>query len=98
MQIKSKKVLTVTLVYTLNLPHNSYRRNENDDTLDTVKYWNVIDEEEEKGNRFIDIAKDIAKEEKKVIFSYLGYGEFSDKEIEDIFNSLETAKGMQIGE
>lgn len=26
------------------------------------------------------------------------YGEFSDKEIEDIFNSLEIAKGMQIGE
>lgn len=43
------------------------------DTLDTVKYWNVIDEEEENGNRFIDIAKDISKEEKKVIFSYLGW-------------------------
>lgn len=36
-------------------------------------YWNIIDEEEKKGNSFMDIAKDIAKEEKKVIFSYLGW-------------------------
>ena len=35
-------------------------------------YWNIIDEEEKNGNSFMDIAKDIAKEEKKVIFSYLG--------------------------
>ena len=36
-------------------------------------YWNIIDEEEKNGNSFMDIAKDIAKEEKKVIFSYLGW-------------------------
>lgn len=42
-------------------------------TIDTVKYWNVIEAEEEKGNRFIDIAKDIAKEEKKIIFGHFGY-------------------------
>lgn len=39
-------------------------------SLDTDKYWNIIDEEEKQGNSFIDIAKDIAVIEKGVIFSY----------------------------
>ncbi len=42
-------------------------------SIDTVKYWNVIEAEEEKGNRFLDIARDIAKEEKKIIFGHFGY-------------------------
>ena len=37
-------------------------------SIDTVKYWNVIEAEEEKGNRFLDIARDIAKEEKNITY------------------------------
>lgn len=42
-------------------------------SLDTDKYWNIIDEEEKQGNSFIDIAKDIADIEKGVIFSYFSW-------------------------
>ena len=34
-------------------------------SFDTEVYWNYVDEEEKKGNSFMDIAKDIAHEEKK---------------------------------
>lgn len=42
-------------------------------SLDTDRYWNIIDEEEKQGNSFIDIAKDIADIEKGVIFSYFSW-------------------------
>ncbi|MGN0394600.1 MAG: MerR family transcriptional regulator [Coprococcus sp.] len=49
----------------------------NIDLFDTTGYWNYVEEEEQKGHTFIDIAKDFAKIEKKVILSYLGW---TDKE------------------
>ncbi len=42
-------------------------------SLDTDKYWDIIDEEEKQGNSFMDIAKDIADIEKGVIFSYFSW-------------------------
>ena len=42
-------------------------------SLDTERYWSTINEEEKKGNSFIDIAKDIADIEKGVIFSYFSW-------------------------
>ncbi len=41
-------------------------------TFDVEKYWNVIEEEEQKGNRFLDIAKDVAHFEKGIILEYFG--------------------------
>ena len=35
-------------------------------------YWNYIEEEEKKGNAFVNIAKELAHEEKKIIASHLG--------------------------
>ena len=46
-------------------------------SLDTNFYWNLVDEEEKKGNSFMNIAKDIIHEEKKIIANYLGW---TDKE------------------
>ncbi|MCH5272049.1 MAG: MerR family transcriptional regulator [Lachnospiraceae bacterium] len=46
-------------------------------SLDTNVYWNIVGEEEKKGNSFTDIAKDIVHEEKKIITNYLGW---TDKE------------------
>lgn len=42
-------------------------------SFDTDNYWNIVDEEEKNGNRFFDVAKDIAKVEKGVILDYLGW-------------------------
>lgn len=42
-------------------------------TLDTNVYWKIVDEEEQKGNAFMDITKDIIHEEKKIIAKYLGW-------------------------
>lgn len=42
-------------------------------TFDTENYWSVIIEEEKSGHVFMDIAKDIAQTEKKVITSYFSW-------------------------
>ena len=40
------------------------------DTFNTSVYWNYVEEEESKGNRFVDIAKDIIDIERGVFASY----------------------------
>lgn len=40
--------------------------------FDAEKYWTVIEEEEKLGNRFLDIAMDVARFEKNVILEYFG--------------------------
>lgn len=45
----------------------------NFDSFDTEKYWNYVEEEERKGNRFADIAKDFVNEEKKIVSRYIGW-------------------------
>lgn len=54
---------------------NLSKKIKEDDTdislIDTERYWKIISEEENRGNSFIDIAKDITDIEKGVIFSYL---------------------------
>lgn len=42
------------------------------DTFEVDKYWNVIEEEEQKGNRFLDIAKDVVHFEKALLFDHFG--------------------------
>lgn len=41
--------------------------------LDIDKYWDILEDEERKGGKFMDIAKDIARTEKRVIFSFMGW-------------------------
>lgn len=43
------------------------------DSFNAEKYWNIIDEEEKSGYKFIDIAKDIAKMEKGVLYEWVAW-------------------------
>lgn len=56
----------------LKICHRLQDAGEEIDTFDVDKYWNVIEEEEGKGNRFLDIAKDVAHFEKATILEYFG--------------------------
>ncbi len=46
--------------------HKLQEEKEEMETFEVEKYWNVIAEEEKKGNRFLDIAKDMVRFEKMV--------------------------------
>lgn len=56
------------------------------ETFDADKYWNAVEEEERKGNRFLDIAKDVVKFEKATILDYFGI-EHRDGKMADEFPS-----------
>ena len=56
----------------LKVCHRLQEEQEEIDTFDVDKYWNVIEEEEQKGNRFLDIAKDVVHFEKATILEYFG--------------------------
>lgn len=47
------------------------------DTFDVDRYWNVIEEEESKGNRFLDIAKDVVHFEKATILEHFGIADIN---------------------
>lgn len=47
-------------------------------------YWNYIEEEEKKGNAFVNIAKELAHEEKKILARHLGWNLDRDGNIYDI--------------
>lgn len=50
--------------------HKLQEEKEEMETFQVEKYWNVIAEEEKKGNRFLDIAKDMVRFEKSIILEY----------------------------
>ncbi len=52
--------------------HKIQEEKEEIETFQTDKYWDVITEEEKKGNSFLDIAKDMAHYEKSIILEYFG--------------------------
>ena len=49
------------------------------DSFNAEKYWNIIDEEEKSGYKFIDIAKDIAKMEKGVLYEWVAWTDSVDE-------------------
>ena len=51
--------------------HKLQEEKEEMETFEVEKYWNVIAEEEKKGNRFLDIAKDMVGVLLAVAFVYL---------------------------
>ena len=57
-------------------------------SLDTVRDWNTINDEEKQGNSFIDIAKDIAEIEKGVIFSYFSWVDRDGKPYDSLFKCI----------
>lgn len=50
--------------------HKLQEEKEEMETFEVEKYWNVIAEEEKKGNRFLDIAKDMVHFEKTVFLEH----------------------------
>lgn len=50
--------------------HKLQDEKEEMETFEVEKYWNVIAEEEKKGNRFLDIAKDMVRFEKMVFLEH----------------------------
>jgi len=71
---------------------NLSKKMKEDDTdissLDTVRYWSAINEEEKQGNSFIDIAKDIADIEKGVIFSYFSWVDENGKPYDSLIKCI----------
>ena len=56
----------------LKVCHRLQDAQEEIETFDVDKYWNVIEEEEQKGNRFLDIAKDVVHFEKATFLEHFG--------------------------
>ena len=50
--------------------HKLQEEKEELETFEVDKYWNVIAEEEKKGNRFLDIAKDMVRFEKTIFLEH----------------------------
>lgn len=53
-------------------------------TFDTENYWSIIVEEEKNGHAFMDIAKDIAQIEKKVITGYFSWTDSDGKTFDSL--------------
>ena len=49
------------------------------ETFDAERYWNAVEEEEKKGNRFLDIAKDVVRFEKGIVLEIFGLVDFDGK-------------------
>lgn len=68
----------------LTLCRKMQENKEQIETLDAEKYWNVVEEEERKGNRFLDIAKDVVRFEKATILEFFNI-QHSAGQVEDGF-------------
>ena len=73
--------------------HKIHNNEEEIATFDVNKYWNVIEEEEKRGQRFIDIARDVAHLEKATILSYFGLADYNG----NLNTSLKGAIGSVLG-
>ena len=58
------------------------------ETLDAEKYWNAVEEEERKGNRFLDIAKDVVRFEKATVLEFFSITHNDGKATDDIWKAL----------
>lgn len=58
------------------------------ETFDAEKYWNVVEEEERKGNRFLDIAKDVVRFEKAAVLEFFAIAHEDGKPTDDIGKAL----------
>ena len=73
----------------LKVCHRLQDAQEEIETFDVDKYWNVIEEEEQKGNRFLDIAKDVVHFEKVTFLERFG--------IADVNGNLAVSLSRAIG-
>lgn len=54
------------------------------ETFDEEKYWNAVEEEERKGNRFLDIAKDVVRFEKTTVLEFFNIEHSDGKPLVDM--------------
>ncbi len=58
------------------------------ETFDAEKYWNAVEEEEKKGNRFLDIAKDVVRFEKATVLEFFTIAHEDGKPTDGIWKAL----------
>ena len=67
------------------------------ETFDAEKYWNVVEEEERKGNRFLDIAKDVVRFEKTTLMERFGIEHKDGKMVDDFPKAMLKIVAMTFG-
>jgi len=67
------------------------------ETFDAEKYWNAVEEEEKKGNRFLDIAKDVVRFEKATILEYFSIEHKDGKMLDKLPKAFIKAAAMTFG-
>lgn len=67
------------------------------ETFDTEKYWNAVEEEERKGNRFLDIAKDVVKFEKATLLEYFGIKHSDGRMVDEFPNAIIKVVALTFG-
>lgn len=67
------------------------------ETFDAEKYWNAVEEEERKGNRFLDIAKDVVKFEKATLMERFGIEHRDGKMVDEFPKALLKIAAMSFG-
>ena len=67
------------------------------ETFDAEKYWNAVEEEEKKGNRFLDIAKDVVKFEKITLMERFDIEHSDGKMVDGLPKALLKIVGMTFG-
>ena len=67
------------------------------ETFDAEKYWNAVEEEEKKGNRFLDIAKDVVRFEKTTLMERFGIEHSDGKMLDGFPKALLKIVGMTLG-
>lgn len=81
----------------MNLCKKMQENGEQIETFDAEKYWNVVEEEEKKGNRFLDIAKDVARFEKTTLMEHFDIEHNDGKMVDKYPKALLKIVGMIFG-
>jgi len=67
------------------------------ETFDAEKYWNAVEEEERKGNRFLDVAKDVVRFEKTTLMERFGIEHKDGKMVDEFPKALLKIVAMTFG-
>lgn len=81
----------------LTLCRKMQENGEQIETFDADKYWNAVEEEERKGNRFLDIAKDVAKFEKVTLLEYFGIEHCDGKMADGFLSAIMKVAALPFG-
>ena len=77
--------------------HKLQEEQEELETFEVEKYWNVIAEEEKKGNHFLDIAKDMMRYEKTVFLEWFDIADAEGNLAVSVPKAILAVFGMALG-